>query len=288
MAGFNSLKQINTAFQDGQTNYFTWRKAPSQATTAGLWFDMAMMPGNPPPLYYASAPLVAAQIKKSTDGGLNHGPAYPAGYKYLNRFLMMSSSATGLPMPFILCDYLLYYPFIDQSTNDEQFMDNTITLPRFTDGKGVRVMAVGTNASSGLFVRFFINYTNSDGVAGRISPDITMNIGSATGTIISSDNGGTITASPFLPLASGDSGVQSIQSITFPTTTDVGLFCLVLVKPLVTGVLLEQTAPFEVSPLPNQMTTPRIYDDAFINFICLPRGSLSGVGLHGEIETIQN
>ena len=108
MAGFNGLRQIIDANETGQSDIGFYRKTPTQTTTTGIWFDLAMMPSVPAPLFYASAPLVASQIKKSTDGGLNHGVSQPNYQKHLQRFLMMSNSATGLPMPFILCDYLMY------------------------------------------------------------------------------------------------------------------------------------------------------------------------------------
>lgn len=68
----------------------------------------------------------------------------------------MASSATGLPMSFILCDYLLYYPFVDTGTNDEQFMTNSVTLPRYTDGKGVQMMAVSVASNSGTTPTFLL------------------------------------------------------------------------------------------------------------------------------------
>ena len=97
-----------------------------------------------------------------------------------------------------------------------------------------------------------------------------------------------ITAMPFLGLQSGDSGVRSIESVTFVSGTDVGLLAFVLVKPLLTGVLLEQTAPTEIVCQPHTGTMPIIYDDASLNLLVLPNGSLSGVAFHGEIETIWN
>lgn len=288
MAGFSGLRQIIDANNAGQTETGFFRKTPSQVTTAGIWFDLAMMPSVPAPLFYASAPLVAAQLKKSTDGGLNHGTSQSSYQKYLQRFLIMSGSATGLPMPFILCDYLMYYPFVDQSTNDQQDLTNSVSLPRWTDGKGVQIMVVGTNASGGSLPQFVINYTNSDGVAGRVSKTMQMNAATATGSIVTSTLGSQITSCPFVGLADGDLGVRSIESITMTSGTDIGLFCLVLVKPLLTGVLLEQTAPTEIVCNPDMLSMPRIYDDAYLNLICLPNGSLSGVPFIGEIETVFN
>lgn len=288
MAGFNSLGQYATAVEGGVSHYSTWRKTPSQVTTAGIWFDTSMSPGNPNPQYYAATPLIAQQMRRSTDGGLNHGAAVTPLAKYLSRFLIMSASATGLPMPYVLCDYLLYYPFVDTGTNDEQIMDNTNTLPRYTDGVGVQMMAVSVAANSGTLPAFTVNYTNSDGVAGRTSVVQTVNAATANGSIITSGVGSAISSGPFIGLQSGDKGVRSVESVTFPSLTDVGLFSLVLVKPLVTSVILEQTAPSEVVPIAHQSQTPRIYDDAMLSLLVLPNGSLSGVAFHGEIETTWN
>ena len=158
MSGFRGLWEYRNAVRDeGNFHYSFWRKTPSQTTTAGIWFDMSMSPGNPNPQYYAATPLVAQQMKRSTDGGLYHGSDHATKSKFLKRFLIMSASATGLPMPFILADYLLYYPFVDTGTNDEQLMDNTLTLPRYTDGKGVQMMAVSVASNSGTSPSFVVS-----------------------------------------------------------------------------------------------------------------------------------
>lgn len=290
MAGFRGLWEYRNAVRDeGNFHYSFWRKTPSQATTAGIWFDMSMSPGNPNPQYYAATPLVAQQMKRSTDGGLYHGSDHATKDKFLKRFLILSASATGLPMPFILADYLLYYPFVDTGTNDVQSMDNTLTLPRYTDGKGVQMMAVSVAANSGTSPSFVVSYVNQDGVT-KTTPTCILNTSTANGSIVSNNAtvGTAIATSPFIALASGDTGVRSVNSVTFTSGTDVGLFSLVLVKPLITSVLLEQTAPCEVECLTYQNNLPRIYSDAFLNLITLPNGSLSGVAFHGEIETVWN
>ena len=288
MAGYLGLFEINDKYEEGKKFYSFWRKTPSQVTVAGQWFDMSMSPGNPSPQYYAASPLVAQQMKRSTDGGIPHGTNVTPDYKFLSRFLIMSASATGLPMPYILCDYLLYYPFVDTGTNDAQLMTNSVTLPRWTDGAGVQIMAVSVAGSVGLQPTFTVNYTNSDGVAGRTSRLHTLSTNTFNGAIMSNDQTTAVSTMPFIGLQSGDKGVRSIESVTFVTGTDVGLLSFVLVKPLLTGVLLEQTAPCEVMCQPHTSSMPQIYDDAFLGLLVLPNGSLSGVAFHGEIETIWN
>lgn len=288
MAGFKGLWQINEKIASGKSFYSFWRKTPSQTTIAGQWFDMSMSPGNPAPQYYAAAPLIAQQMKQSTDGGIRHGGNVSTDSKFLSRFLIMSASGTGLPMPFILADYLLYYPFVDTGTNDEQTLDNTNTLPRWTTGDGVQVMAVSVAASGGLQPTFQISYTNQDGTAGRTSKLHTLSTNTFNGAIMSNDQTVAISNMPFIGLQDGDRGVRSIESVTFVSGTDVGLLSFVLVKPLLTGVILEQTAPTEIVCQPHMGQMPQIQDDAFLGLICLPKGSLSGVAFHGEIETIWN
>jgi hypothetical protein len=284
MAGFNSVKEYVDAELDGKSRLYSWRKSPVQATTAGLWFDLSMSPGNPVPQYYAAAPTTAIRLAQSTDGGLYHG-ANTGTTQYLKSVISMSNSATGLPMPMILCDYLLFYPFVDEGVTDEQFMTNSVPLSRYTDGKGVQVMAISVAGRTG-GQTFRFTYTNSDGVAGRVSQTVIQNTATAIGTIVTS----AITpvaqsAGPFIGLQAGDSGVRTIDSVQMISGTDVGLFTLVLVKPLITTQILEQTAPVEESLLVEKGSMPEIKDDAYLNWICMPNGSLSGVSFFGTIQT---
>lgn len=279
------------AVEKGQTCYSSWRKIPSIATTASNWFDLSMSPGNPRPQYYAASPLVAQQMKLSTDGGFYHGSSVSsAGYqKYLKSF-KLSLSNSAAPIPFILCDYLLYYPFVDMGTNDEQIMDNTLTLPRYADGLGVQMMPVSVAAGTSLSPQFTVNYTNSDGVSGRTSKLVTLSAATANGSILTCHHGLSTTVGnvPFIGLQDGDKGVRSVQSVTFPSTLDVGLFALVLVKPILTSTFFENTSPIETELISHTSGLPKIYDDAFLNLIMCPAASASGFQFFGDIETVWN
>lgn len=231
--GVNSVKQVIDAETDGASRRYQWRKVPSQVTTAGYWFDLSLSPGNPVPKYWFDAtPLIAKSISQSTDGGIYHGQDTAPKQQFLRMTTAMSSSATGLPLPLILCDFLLYYPSVDDSLLDEQLLDNTITLPRYTDGKGVQVIAVTVAGRTG-GQSFYFTYTNSDGVSGRISQTVQQNAISAIGTITTSSLSTLLqSGNPFIGLQSGDTGVRSIESVTM-LGVDVGLFSLILVKPIV-------------------------------------------------------
>ena len=282
--GLRTIGEVIDAELKGNVRNYIWRKTPSQTTVAGLWFDLSMSPGMPPPNYYIGSPLTATQLKQSTDGGLYHGPNVTPENKYLRSITTMANAATALPMNVLLCDYLLFYPFIDEGNTDEQFMTNTNTLPRYTDGKGVQILPVMTNAGAG-GQQFFVNYTNSEGVSGRISQTVTMNTSTATGTIIASNTATQNATNPFMGLQLGDSGVRSIESITM-LGVDTGLFCLVLVKPLQQTCFREITVPYEKDFLQPTSDIEQIYDDAFLGLLSLPMGSLAATVLRGDLKVI--
>jgi len=284
MAIYNT-KDVIDAELEGRVRNYVWRKTPSQASTAGIWFDTSMSPGNPPAQYFIGGILTATVLARSTDGGLQHGANVSPSTKYLRSITTMTATATALPMPMILCDYLMVYPFVDMSVTDQQDMTNTNVLTRYTDGKGVQVMAILTNAGVG-GQSFFFTYTNSDGVSGRISQTVTMNTSTAIGTVVTSSVS-TVNQSgnPFIGLQNGDSGVQSIQSVTM-LGADVGLFALVLVKPLLWTAINEITAPYEKDALLIGGDLPRVYDDAFLGFLALPRGTLAATALVGDLKVI--
>lgn len=287
MAGFRSVRNlIESEVDQGHSHYSTWRKSPTQATGSGVWFDLALSPGNPAPFYYASAPGVATAMSRSSNGGLNHGPSVSPSQKVLRKVLAMTTTATALPMNMKVLDYLLYYPFIDESLDgEEQLLDNTATLPRYADGKGVQIMAVVVAGhATGLTQSFVCSYTNQDGVAGRVTTPVKLNAQFVNGTIITTALNVAGCAGPFLPLQSGDTGVRSIESLTM-TGSDVGLMTLVLVKPLAQMSLRGIDGPVEVDYLKDFSHLPVIQDDAYLNFICCPVGTLAATALHGEIQT---
>lgn len=287
MSGFDSIKDLVEREVDaGASTFSSWRKQAAVVTTIGVWFDLSMSAGNPKPNYYASSPLVAARLAQSTDGGLFHGAAVSPGTKHLRTLMALTVTAGAVPLPMTLCDYLLYYPFVDEGTVDEeQVMDNTATLSRYADGAGVRIMPVVVAAHVGSATTITCRYTNQDGTADRVTQVATIGTQTVNGTILTSNRASAGRFGPFLPLQSGDTGVRSIEGCTVSGAGDVGLFTLVLVRPLADISLRGIDAPVEVDFLRDRPSMPRIVDDAYLNFICYPSGSLSAAGIHGTIQT---
>lgn len=287
MAGFANIREIVDAENGGKSKLASWRKAPTQTTGAGIWFDLSMSPGNPVPNYYIGTPGVFSPLKRTTDGGLDHGGNVSPAKKMLRQFTALTVTAAATPLPIILCDYLGHYPFLDESVTDEQFLDNSTAPTRWTTDRSVKVMAVVVAGQTG-GQSFKISYTNQDGVSGRVTPNHLMTTQAVNGTILSSAGAAVNSAGPFMTLQAGDTGVRQIDSVTFNGIGDIGLMALVLVKPLASFSIRGIDAACESDYLEDSPSLPIIADDAYLNMICLPSGTLSGAQIHGLIETAFN
>lgn len=131
----------------------------------------------------------------------------------------------GVSGPIALCDRLSHQGGLVGNLNTEQTTNlPTAALTRYTDGVGV-IMAleiysnIGTTATS-----FTVSYTNEAGTAGQISQ--VMPIGGTSWR--------EARRNIWLPLAVGDKGVRSVESVTLAATTGTaGNFGVTLFKPLV-------------------------------------------------------
>jgi hypothetical protein len=282
MPGFNRLRElVYESYSNGKNWYSTFRKVPAIASTQGIWMDLSMAPGSPRPNYYTSEQYISAILPSRY--GLFHG--MNVGGKYLHKLMIGCQNAGVAPATFILCDYLMYYPLIDMDDTSEQILTNSISLPRYSDGLGVKAFLVATNPFAG-GAQFQIKYTNSDGVSDRFSAIITSNSTTNISTIVHSGAAST-SRGPFIPLQLGDKGIRSVESVQFQAPNG-GLATLVLCKPLATLVLREITAVSETDFVFELPSLPKIEDGAYLNFLMLPNGSVAAQQIFGEISTIWN
>jgi hypothetical protein len=83
--------------------------------------------------------------------------------------------------------------------------------------------------------------------------------------------------SPFVPLANGDRGVRSVQSVQL--AGGVGAFAvLVLVKPLFNLAMNELASTVEKNFLREQAALPRIYEGAYLNYTYNLSNNTSALG----------
>lgn len=276
MAGFRNVQALGNAFDEGRTHSCSFRKVPSQASTAGWWVDLSMAAGNPVPNYYAASPLVASTL--GAFQGIFHGDAKSPASKHLTE-LNLTTPTAGLVGVYRLLDYLVYYPFVDLDDTDAQVMDNTTPLPRYATGAGVRPMLVAVAPTIG-GGSFTFDYVNQDGVS-KTAPTQFCSVASANiSNIVTSQQAVASGGRVFLQLADGDTGVRSITSWT-NIVSNGGLGALVLAKPIADIAIREINTPAEISWPNMQPGAPRIYDGAYLNFIMncaatVAAGTLSG------------
>jgi hypothetical protein len=283
-----NVSDLVQAENDGKSFFTCWRKQPTQTTGAGIWFDLSMSPGNPVPNYYAAAPNVAIALSQSTDGGILHGQnVSQLGFKkYLKTFGAFTVTGAAVPLPMLLLDYLMFYPFVDMSVTDEQPMTTSIALPRYPTGEGVEIMAVEVAGQSGVGnPQFYVGYTNQAGVTGRYTRVAACNTQLVNGTIITSAVATNLCVGPFLQLQDGDTGVQKIDSVTF-LTADIGLIAFVLVKPITNHSIRTIDSAAERSCFIDHAQLAEIKDDAYLNLIALPQGTLAAANIFGYIQTV--
>lgn len=282
MAGFGSFKDLVDSMDAGNSVLSSFRKTSSQATQAGHWCDLSMASGNPVTNFYASTPLIAARLNGNE--GIYAAQNVAPQTKHLKTLLTITQSANAVPITMMLCDYLLYYPFIDGDSTDEQTLDNTVGINRYTDGMGVKAFVVAQGSYVG-GARFSINYTNEQGVSGRVSRFNISNVATFTGTLISCGNT-TGATGPFITLQEGDKGIRSVESFTFESANG-GIFALVLCVPIGTTTIREVKAPVEKDFIKDTgSSAPRIYDGAYLNFLALPNATLAAAPIIGVAEII--
>lgn len=287
MPGLSGVRQIRKSINDeGKTWTSSFRRVVSNATVAGCWSDLSYSPGNPPPNFYATEPGVAATLPESR--GIWHGGDVGSQKKYLKNLMITSSTTGAQSSGYILCDYLLYYPFIDgDAAGEDQTLDNTVTVNKYNGGQGVRAILVAQGAYTG-GVSCTITYTNSAGVSGRVSPAFNTSTAAVAASLLS---GGTNAggSGPFIPLQSGDVGVRSVESIRFAAPNG-GICALVLVKPIAEIAIAEVTAvhatPSRLENFTDMFSGNVIEDGAYLNFLVLPNATMAAAVLQGTLTTI--
>lgn len=299
MAGFANIQEYVACHDAGRTWLTQFRKAvASAASITSAWIDYTYSAGSPSANFYASTPSAAAHVEAAR--GI-YVPTVSPYKQFLKNLLLMAgaSSATSTTagrQGIILADYLLYYPFMDtDAVGEEQIMDNTVTIPRYSAGK---VIAVGQSASSAIGT-FTINYTNQDGTPGRVSPDNRTFVIAGGGHLVSAGGAGA-SYYPFLDLQAGDTGVKSIESVTM-SVAGGGLMCLVIVQPLLTAYVSQECrrtttgnlesygAATEFQSVIHKAGPPEIIDGAVLGLLaCGFAGSLASSTLIGTLETVWN
>lgn len=272
--GFTSLDDfIDKISNDGQIYRADWNKNAfgTTAQAAGVWYCMLRGGGSP-----AADTLLGTGTNKAfqalTDATtdiqcIRHGDNVTPATKHVVNASAFSAAGTSMPAVMMFVDILGFYPITTVTTTGAQTLDNTITLPRYTDGKGVQAFLTPSTAMGAGTPTVTLNYTNSEGTASRTTPTSpSLPICNTTSPItqISYSGTGVGKFGPFIPLATGDAGIRSVQSISFSATMTSGVQNLVLCRPLFTMPMTTIGVVSERDFLNQVPSLPRVYDGAVI------------------------
>jgi len=174
-----------------------------------------------------SAPTTATALSDSTNGAVTFERlGLPAATTKTRRLAQVqtrtSLNVTSIALATLVIDRLSHQGGLSGTTTGAQTTNlPTAALTRYTSGEGVFAAleiygTVGTTATTAT-----VSYTNQAGTAGQISPAFVFG-GSgnrSAGTML------------IVPLADGDTGVRSVESVTLAaSTTTAGNFGVTLFK----------------------------------------------------------
>lgn len=163
--------------------------------------------------------------------------------KYVTSLMWGMQISSGAIGALLLADLLVAAGNITLNSNVAQTI-NTTALTRYTGGEGVMMILVITSAAGATAQNLTVNkYHNQAGTANQTTAAIAMTA-SAVANRLEPE-----TIGPFIQLADGDYGVQSVEELTF-SAANTGTAALHLFKPLamvgaVYGSGTQQTMHFE-------------------------------------------
>ena len=256
------VRDISNAIErDGKFHYaYAFKAAMPTPIAVGRYIDISQSTGIPKFNAYVGDALSATPLT----GSVNNNGLYPGNFisgssKHLARW-QAQLLGNVVPANLMLLDYLMFYPLIDGDSVDEQTMDNTLTIPRYSHGQVMLVSTVAGSANGAGLLKYY----NQDGVLKSVNFNLVTPYQYTISTTVVF--GAFTDFCPFIPLASGDIGVRSIESITFSTPPG-GFFTATIVKPLATLPILEVAYAAEKQFPFQQGQAIEIKQGAYLNFI---------------------
>jgi hypothetical protein len=206
----------------------------------------------------------------ASPNGLYTGGNVSPSVKNVLNVSTFSAAVTTAPAVMMLVDQVAMFTVSSVTTTGAQAFTGTQTLPRYPTGAGLQAFIVPSVVMGAGTPTIQLDYTNAAGTASRLTPASpllpTANTASPVGSVIYAGTGAG-KYGPFMPLASGDTGIRSIQTINLSATMTSGSLVVILARPIFTlpittiGVASERDL---VNQLPSM---PRIFDGANLQWL---------------------
>jgi hypothetical protein len=273
----------------GKFNRTDWNKITGAAAyTAGRWYDFSGLAGTPVANAFAGTALAWRTCDETTGNGtqifgLRHGGNVSPDTKHVLNVSALTGVATGVPAQLMLCDLQGYWPGISNNSAVAQTLTGTPSL-RYANGAGCRLFWVQTAANGATAQNIALSYSNTVPTSGRTLPVTVSMTASAIVPHISHSGTAANNYGPFLPLASGDTGVSNVASVTF-SAANTGTGALCLARPLLTLPLTTVGVAAERDLLNQLPSLPRVMDGACLTWLYFA-GAATGAStnFYGAVE----
>ena len=276
MSGFTSQDNfISNLSNSGNFWRTDWNKNTfgTTAHTAGMWYLLSGTGGNPgaSTILGTGTDATFQQLSDttSTAAGIQHGGDVTS-FKTIVNASAFSAAATSMPAVFMLVDMLGFYPLTNATSTTAQTLTNSVAQPArdrtgTSNWVGVQAILVPSTVLGATTATATITYTNAAGTGSRTtpsSPALPALLTAAPVTSVAYSGTGAGKYGPFMPLAAGDTGIRSVQSITFSATRTSGVLNLVMVRPLLTLPMTTIGVACERDLLNQVPSLPRVYNGA--------------------------
>ena len=267
-----SLDNLIATLAAGQSTRYDWNKITGAAAyTAGRWYEMLSLAGSPVGTTFPGTALTWQTCTKAAGDGTNifgipHGGDEAPLIKHILNMAAWTTAATGVPATLMLVDVQGYYPGINMNVNTAQTLLGVSSL-RYTNGEGIRAFLCARATTGATAHNIAYNYDNQAGVA-KANPFTVAATASAIVPHILHSGVAANNYGPFLPLASGDTGIRDFNTIQLSAASGTAsTAALVLAKPLTTITLGVASLMTEQDLLNQIPSLPQIKDGACLGFL---------------------
>lgn len=265
MTVLSSIDARIASCSSDQTDILWWSKVTSNAanTTAGRWLELFTATGDPPAGAWSGSAGVATSMSSSTTGAARLGADVSPATRYLNDMFGQSFFSTMGPGSYMLVDLLLYYPAL-VVTGTPTTLDNSVTLPRYTDGVGVRAAVCVQTALGAATPQLTFAYDNTSNTQHTAQPVIAQANSQPISAILQPS---AYTGSPNITMVSADTGIKKLKSYTIDSGSTTGTVCAFLYKRLDEIILPDDDVVYEKEFMYNALGSVVIKDGACLAWI---------------------
>ncbi len=284
-----SARDIALAYEAGRVHSQRFFKNAG-TSGAGQWHDWSYASGQPAYDARIGSALEFTPISAQGNDAI-YFPGIPSGMERRLAgvdLVFMPGGSGASAVSFEMYDLLGVYPLIDGDSTDLQVMDNSLPVPRYSDG--VRAVLVNHVSPVIQAADVVVNYTNAAGSARSVTWAATaFGQNKVNYTVATGGSSGPL----YCSMAQGDTGIGRIDAVQFATAPG-GLWAIYLVKPIARlrnlgangGSNALSGTSEAIFAMEAGFHLPLILDGAALGFFFMPATGTATTALHGQAHFI--